>query len=256
MPNLGTLSPSRASNFKRCPQQFKFRFIDDLPEEKHPAAATGNLVHAVLEDLLIEPPEERTMERGLQILQELWDTRAVKGAEWADLDNVAFSRARKFTMNYFSMEDPRILKPRKLEWRIEVPLSDQLEIRGIIDRVEEDGTLVDYKTGRAPGVNYEQQAFFGLRWYSLLLWKHAGYVPERATLMYLDARENISIEPTLQMVEAFEKQVLALHKAILTAAERENFTPRPSGICKSCSYVSECPVWEGMVPPWMEVEPK
>ena len=45
------LSPSRAADFKACPQLFKFRAIDRLPEPSDPSRARGTLVHAVLERL-------------------------------------------------------------------------------------------------------------------------------------------------------------------------------------------------------------
>ena len=58
-----------------------------------------------------------------------------------------------------------------LELRLEATVGD-LTLWGIIDRLEldDDGELVvtDYKTGRAPAVNREQQRLGGVHFYAFL----------------------------------------------------------------------------------------
>ena len=48
------LSPSSATDFKNCPQLFKYRAIDRLAEPVSGPMARGSLVHAVLERLFVE----------------------------------------------------------------------------------------------------------------------------------------------------------------------------------------------------------
>ena len=64
------LSPSSATDFKSCPQLFKFRAIDRTPEPISGPAARGSLVHAVLERLFQEEPMQRTPERAVQLTRE------------------------------------------------------------------------------------------------------------------------------------------------------------------------------------------
>ncbi|MBV5280209.1 MAG: PD-(D/E)XK nuclease family protein, partial [Actinobacteria bacterium] len=45
------LSPSRISDFNNCPQLYKYRTIDLLPEPPSIDAERGTLIHTVLEDL-------------------------------------------------------------------------------------------------------------------------------------------------------------------------------------------------------------
>ena len=54
-PVLGSLSPSRAADFKSCPLLYRFRCIDRLPEAPSLAATRGTVVHAVLEELFDLP---------------------------------------------------------------------------------------------------------------------------------------------------------------------------------------------------------
>ena len=66
---LGALSPSRASDFRSCPLQFRFSVIDRLPEPPSPAASKGTLVHRALELLMLRPPADRTPEAALADLE-------------------------------------------------------------------------------------------------------------------------------------------------------------------------------------------
>ena len=45
------LSPSRVNDFNNCPQLYKYRAIDQLPEEISLDAERGTLVHSILHDL-------------------------------------------------------------------------------------------------------------------------------------------------------------------------------------------------------------
>ena len=53
-PVLATLSPSRASDFKTCPQLYKFKAIDRIATEPTIHQARGTTVHLALERLFEE----------------------------------------------------------------------------------------------------------------------------------------------------------------------------------------------------------
>ncbi len=53
-PMLNTLSPSRASDFKTCPQLYKFKAIDKIPTEPTIYQARGTTAHLALERLFGE----------------------------------------------------------------------------------------------------------------------------------------------------------------------------------------------------------
>src|SRR5690554_2597162 len=59
---LETLSPSRAGDFKTCPQLFKFRAVDKLPEPTTVHQARGTTAHLALQRLIDRPRTERTPE--------------------------------------------------------------------------------------------------------------------------------------------------------------------------------------------------
>ncbi|HEX2196038.1 MAG TPA: PD-(D/E)XK nuclease family protein [Actinomycetota bacterium] len=245
------LSPSSATDFKSCPQLFKFRAIDRVPEPVSGAAARGSLVHAVLERLFAEPPRMRTPERAVDLLEALWaevkEDPEFRPDGMADPQEDAWlEESARLLRNYFKLEDPRMLTASRLEWWVEYELTD-IHLRGVIDRLEErpDGTwvLTDYKTGRVPGESRELTAFFGLRFYALVCWRAFGVMPREIRLVYLSDPAVLTLKPDERMLVAFERQMLALASAIRRAVDRGDWRTRPSPFCMSCSFHDRCPAW-------------
>jgi putative RecB family exonuclease len=249
--SLLKLSPSSATDFKSCPQLFKYRTIDGMPEPISGPAARGSLVHAVLERIFREEEESRTPHRAAELFEALWqevrdeaDFRppgmdAKQESEW-------LRDGKKLLANYFKLEDPRVLNASRLEWWVEYELSD-LHLRGIIDRLEErdDGSwiLTDYKTGRIPGESRELTAFFGLRFYALVCWRAFGVIPKEIRLIYLSDPSVLTLTPNERMLIAFERQMLALGVAVRRALVKNDWRTRPSPFCMSCSFQDVCPAW-------------
>lgn len=245
------LSPSSVTDFKSCPQLFKYRSIDRLPEPVSGPAARGSLIHAVLERLFAEDASMRTPARAEQLLDLLWEQVREEpefrpdGMGTVEEDSWV-SESRKLLRNYFKLEDPRQLQASRLEWWIEYELTD-MHLRGIIDRLEErsDGSwvLTDYKTGRVPGESRELSAFFGLRFYALVCWRAFGVIPKEIRLVYLADPVVLTLNPNERMLLAFERQMRALGTAVKRSLATGDWRTRPSPYCMSCSFQGRCPAW-------------
>lgn len=260
IPGALKLSPSSASDFKSCPQLFKFRKIDELPEPVSGPAARGSLVHAVLERLFLDEAEARTPERAVELLEALWnevrsDPEIRPTGLPSDEESKWLAQGRMLLGNYFRLEDPRLIHATRLEWWVEYELPD-LELRGVIDRLEErpDGSwiLTDYKTGRVPGESRELAAFFGLRFYALVCWRAFGIIPHEIRLIYLSDPAVLSLHPHERMLLAFEKQLLALGSAIRRAISKDDWRARPTPYCMSCAFHGVCPAWTASEDPERE----
>lgn len=240
------LSPSSAGDFKSCPQLFKFRAIDRLPEPFSPAAARGSLVHGVLERLFKEPAEARTPANAERLLLELWNDMRAELAGLEPDDAEWLERSREMLDNLFRLEDPRSVTTSRLEWWVEYELED-LHLRGIIDRLEKrpDGSwvLTDYKTGRVPVERREMHAFFGLRFYALVCWRAFGTMPRAIRLVYLSEPAILTLVPNERMLIAFERQMSALGTAIRRAMGRDDWRTSQSALCNFCSFQDRCPAW-------------
>jgi putative RecB family exonuclease len=265
LPVIGSLSPSRAGDFMTCPLLFRYRTIDRLPQAPSPAAMRGTLVHAVLERLFDAPAVERTPEAAAALLAPEWERLSAEEPEvlamFEDEKALAdwLTSAKALLDGYFALEDPRRLEPVERESYLQVLLPGGLQLRGIVDRLDQAPTgelrVVDYKTGRSPGEAFEGKALFQMKFYALVLWRTRGVIPKRLQLMYLGNREVLAYTPDEADLLATERKLVALWTAIERAVQAREFRPQPSKLCDWCDHHAFCPAKGGEVLPWPEAVP-
>jgi putative RecB family exonuclease len=259
---LGSLSPSRAADFKSCPLLYRFRCVDRLPQTPSLAATRGTLVHAVLETLFELPAPERTLDAARDMLPSAWQRVREEAPEVEqlfaqDVDGSEFAEwmtsAAALIGNYFRLEDPSQLEPESREQLIEVVV-DGLRLRGYVDRLDVtpagDIRVVDYKTGTSPREAFEAKALFQMKFYALVLWRTRGVVPRQLRLMYLSDTDTLSYTPDADELARFERTVLAIWAAIQRAMQTGDFRPSPSRLCDWCDHKALCPAWGGTPPPF------
>jgi len=250
-PQLQTLSPSRAGDFKTCPQLFKFRAIDRVPEPTSIYQARGTTAHLALQRLFDHPDTERTPERLYDLFREAWtETRGDEEFEGL-FESVDEERqwgidTLDLLANYFAIEDPTTFEPEDRELDMLEDL-DGIVIRGILDRIDrdDDGRLIitDYKTGKAPPEKYALAAFFALKIYALLIRQRMGETPKEVRLLYLNGPTLYRLPIDDQQLEAMDGQLRALWNAINRAMSTERWPARRSHLCNWCSYKEICPAW-------------
>ncbi len=246
---LKSLSPSRASDYKRCPQLFKFSAIDRIPTPPTVYQARGTTAHLALERLFALPAAERTPERLYDLFREAW--QEVKPTDYPDLfDDVDAERAwgiESLTIlaNYFAVEDPTSFEPLARELDMTQAVGD-MTIRGILDRMEEtpEGVVItDYKTGKAPPERYAMPAFFALKIYALLIRIREGRTPVALRLMYLNGPTVYEVPVNDAQLDAMERQLEALWAAINRSIETDSFPTRTGVLCDWCAYQDICPAF-------------
>jgi putative RecB family exonuclease len=261
-PVLGSLSPSRAADFKTCPLLYRFRCIDRLPEAPSPAATRGTLVHAVLESLFDLPAPARTLAAARELLPGAWqrvrdEAPEVDSLFAEDADGTEFAAwmdsAAGLLDNYFSLEDPSRLEPESREQLVEITV-DGLRLRGYVDRIDVspagDIRVVDYKTGSSPREAFEAKALFQMKFYALVLWRIRGVVPRQLRLMYLADSDTLTYAPDAEELQRFERTLIAIWAAIQRALASGDFRPSPSRLCDWCDHKALCPAWGGTPPPF------
>jgi putative RecB family exonuclease len=266
LPVVGSLSPSRASDFKTCPLLYRFRSIDRLPQRPTQAATRGTLVHAVLERLFDLDPGHRTLQAASALVEPEWERLLEAEPALSELfdspDQVSPWLASAVAMldGYFTLEDPNRLQPAEREQLVEVVLESGLQLRGFVDRLDiaptGDIRVVDYKTGAAPRESFEGKALFQLKFYALVIWRTRGVVPRQLRLLYVGDREVLDYAPDPDELLRFERTVQALWLAIERATNAKDFRPNRSRLCDWCDHQALCPEFGGTPPPFPETVPE
>jgi len=262
---VGSLSPSRASDFKTCPLLYRFRSIDRLPERPSAAATRGTLVHAVLERLFDLPLGQRSPAAAEALVEPEWQRLRTEVPELTELFETPealaewLASARALLEGYFTLEDPNRLVPAERERLVEVVLESGLRLRGFVDRIDVAPTgdirVVDYKTGAAPRESFEGKAMFQLKFYALVIWRTRGVVPRLLRLLYLGDREVLDYVPDPDELVRFERTLQAIWAAIDRATAARDFRPNPGPLCGWCDHQALCPAHGGTPPPFPDALP-
>ncbi|MEV0999062.1 RecB family exonuclease [Nonomuraea sp. NPDC050202] len=263
---IGALSPSRAGDFMTCPLLYRFRVIDQLPEKPSQAAVRGTVVHAVLERLYDLPAPGRSVEAALELLEPQWERLLADDPQYAGMfaDEAEqaqwLGQAREMLRRYFTLEDPTRLEPAERELYVEAVLDGGLMLRGYVDRLDVAPTgeirVVDYKTGSAPGPDFEAKALFQMKFYALVLWRLRGSVPRLLQLVYLGGQgEVLRYAPDEADLLATERKVMALWAAIERSLETGEWRARRSRLCDWCDHQALCPEFGGTPPPVPDRQP-
>lgn len=241
------LSPSSASMFRQCPQRWKFRYVDRLPDPPGEAALAGTFAHRVLEDLLSLESQERTMDRARALAKEIWsELQADEDFKALELDSDGM-RNFKWTAwraieGLWDLEDPKTVELIDTETEVSVEIGG-VPFIGYIDRVEAttDGLVIsDYKSGRAPGRKFSKDRLEQVLLYAAALAELQGTLPARARLMYLGQRID-ETQVTAENVEEVTRRLAKTWEELLQRSETGEFPPEPGPLCGWCAFVRHCP---------------
>ena len=254
---IKNLSPSRASQFKTCPKQFKFSNVDKIKEPTNLVQAKGTTVHQALEDLYDLPSSERTPEVLYDLFRKAWSN--VRGNdEHVNLFNSVEDEREwgqeglNLLHNYLKLEDPTKLEPLEQERWVRGSIGD-LNLRGILDRMDEDKdgnlTIVDYKSGKAPMAKYKEPRFFALKLYALLIRDEIGVTPKELKLIYLKNSTIHTMKIDDEILDEAKKEILSIWDEIKIAFNENNFPAQKNALCKDwCYYKPICPLFNKEAP--------
>ena len=273
---IKNLSPSRASQFKTCPKQFKFSNIDKIKEPTNEVQAKGTLVHEALEELykldVKDRPDEIKQEElfsEINIIERTERDSGDKSKILHDIFRKIFSEKRnseeyyelfnsddidiknfgkdalKLLTNYLTLENPKEIKALEMERWVKGPIED-LNLRGILDRIDrdKDGKLiiVDYKSGKAPHPKYNEDSFFAMKLYALLIRDELGEMPKELKLIYLKNSTVRYYEVDENKLNNVRDEILEIWKNIKFAYESNEFPAIKNPLCNNwCYYKPICP---------------
>ncbi len=254
---IKNLSPSRASQFKTCPQQFKFANVDKIKEPTNLVQAKGTTVHQALEDLYDLPSDERTPEVLYDLFRKAWSNVRGNDEHINLFDSLEEERewgqeGLNLLHNYLKLENPQSFEPLEQERWVRGSIED-LNLRGILDRMDQDTSgnliIVDYKSGKAPMAKYKEPRFFALKLYALLIRDELGVTPKELKLIYLKNSTIHTLKVNDLMLDEARSEILTIWEDIKRAFEENNFPATKNALCKDwCYYKPICPLFNDEVP--------
>jgi putative RecB family exonuclease len=249
------LSISQVQTYLFCALKYRFQYIDRIPPPWRPAAlAFGSAIHAAVEWFHQERFAGRTPEP--EAVQRMFE------ADWyaANLDPVVFAekdskeslleKGREMLEVYLAETNGTL--PAAIEDRFEIDLFDpetgevlDVRLRGIIDLVEEDGTLVELKTAARTFDTGSLERHLQLSTYALVLFLRTGVVPPlRIDALLKTKVPQLKRLPATRTVEDLAWTVRLIEN-VARAIQARAFFPNPSYRCSECEFFAPCQKWRG-----------
>ena len=157
IPDVPVRSWSQFSLYMKCPQLFKYQYIDRVvPRKESIALKIGNALHEGHEYLSgkkIETGEVIEFKYLKSFVEKYWEANPLKDSD-SNLseDLLEKNNALRYMETYYNFFKANEITPKHTEkdviWH---PPGASFAIRGIIDRIDQENTLVDLKTtGKSP----------------------------------------------------------------------------------------------------------
>jgi len=249
------LSVSRVQAYLACPLKYRFQYVDKLEKPWRAAAlAFGTSVHAAVEWF----HRERVAGR----IPELAPVLTMLDADWyaANVDPLVFAKedsqvslaekGRELVRIYVEQTNGQL--PTGIEDPFEIDLVDpetgedlDLRLRGYIDLVEGDGTVVDLKTAArsiAPG---DLERHLQLSVYALVQLLRRGEIPKLRLDVFLKTKVPRFERHATNRSVADLAWTAQLVRTVAHAIRSRSFHPNPSWRCSECEYFAHCQAWRG-----------
>ena len=241
------LSPSGAETFSKCPRKWKFQYVEGLEPIPSRTAQVGSFANKILERVMHQAPEERTVERARSLAKEHWES-VVNSDEFValGLNNVQTRRFKERAWDaitgLWENEDPAGVGVEGTEQDMTVTLGG-VPFRGIIDRVERtpDGLVVtDYKPGRKPPDKFMARSRYQMMLQAAAVAEYTRETPVRVDIMHL-GEGTTRIAVTQNRIDSALRSLSSTWRAVQTACTADTFKPRAGKLCRKCPYLEMCP---------------
>ena len=282
-PSFMRLSPSKINTYHKCPREFYYKYIAQMPEKKTIHLFRGTLVHAVLEDLFKKQfrnftawekgdpavwMEEQFQERWAKdIDSKTWllelhtaDEMAAMKIETQELlQNFVVSVNKKLN----EMVTWKIYKSKWQAWNSVAPKyaekwvkSKDYAVIGIVDAVcsDFDGgtTLLDYKTSKRYGPYLPEDYYRQLIIYAFLYTLEMGEMPNFVGVSYLRFDDTFYVKVNQGVLDEAKEIIMYVHDCLKERMKDEDkYEQKPQNLCKWCSfYVGNGGPCDVQLPKW------
>jgi putative RecB family exonuclease len=250
------LSKSQISLYLDCSLKYKFQYVEKLPKSSQPSGLTfGSCIHSSIEWLhkqkMIGKPV--TLEALYRIFASDWFCQKSEisiSYKNGETEDTLLLKGKEILNLYF--QDP-VKKPVAAEYPFEVPLINQengekleLPLQGIIDLVEDNDGIVEFKTGAKAMDKQSVANNLQLTIYAYAYWILFQKEPKSLKIINFIKNKNPKIEilETTREQKDFQR-LYYLAQEVLKGIKAQIFFPHFSFLCADCEYAHCCREWEG-----------
>ena len=282
-PSFMRLSPSKINTYHKCPREFYYKYIAQMPEKKTIHLFRGTLVHAVLEDLFKKQFRNFTAwEKGdpavwmEEQFQERW-AKDIDSKTWLSELHTADEMAamkletQELLQNFVGsvnkklneMVTWKIYKSKWQAWNSVAPKyaekwvkSKDYAVIGIVDAVcsDFDGgtTLLDYKTSKRYGPYLPEDYYRQLIIYAFLYTLEMGEMPNFVGVSYLRFDDTFYVKVNQGVLDEAKEIIMYVHDCLKERMKDEDkYEQKPQNLCKWCSfYVGNGGPCDVQLPKW------
>ena len=282
-PSFMRLSPSKINTYHKCPREFYYKYIAQMPEKKTIHLFRGTLVHAVLEDLFKKQFRNFTAwEKGdpavwmEEQFQERW-AKDIDSKTWLNELHTADEMAamkietQELLQNFVGsvnkklneMVTWKIYKSKWEAWNSVAPKyaekwvkSKDYAVIGIVDAVcsDFDGgtTLLDYKTSKRYGPYLPEDYYRQLIIYAFLYTLEMGEMPNFVGVSYLRFDDTFYVKVNQGVLDEAKEIIMYVHDCLKERMKDEDkYEQKPQNLCKWCSfYVGNGGPCDVQLPKW------
>jgi len=236
------LSHSSISLYAECPQKYKFRYVDAVPEKPRHFFSFGRSVHSALEFFYgVKTPVPPTLDELLKSYRDQW---VKEGYRDQSQEVEYFEEGRRILKGFHEKHVKDFHVPLSVEYGFEFEV-EGVPVKGFVDRVDKlpDGRLavVDYKTGKKLKTGrLELDAQLTMYQYACesLLGAEVGEL----TFYHLPTlTEHRTTRRPAKLVDELKSSIVNTAEAIT----KEKFDPKPDEmVCRWCDYKPICPIFK------------
>jgi RecB family exonuclease len=233
-----TLSHSSISLYQTCPQKWKFRYIDKVPEKPKSFFSFGKSVHASLEFLFEKVKAKPELEDVLSHYKTNWLS---EGYETPAQEKWFYQEGERILRGFYAKHHTDFDRILEIEFKFTVDVGG-VPMTGFIDRIDKGPkggiALLDYKTGKAfdkSRVRTDAQ----LTLYQMAARQLLGKEVESVTLYHLNSLTPLTVPAhSREMETKLISTIVEVGKGI----SEERFPTRldERGHCQWCDYQQIC----------------
>ncbi len=233
------LSATNMENYFKCPLQFKYGYVLQIPTKSSKQMSLGGMVHKVFElaSKDMKSGIKVDKERAFDILEKIWDYNSYKTEHEAKEDQ---EKAKVMIVKFLEWIASSPNKIEDVEKKFNMTLGGA-KVTGKIDLVmktpEGEYQVYDFKTGNSTKNAKEAAEDIQMNLYPLAVKESYGKLPVKSSLYYIAKDLIVDNEIIENNVMNYKKTLEDAAKSILN----EEFEPiHEKGACFRCNFREIC----------------